>query len=273
MLRWLANLLRRRDFDELETRVRSLEWELDAFRSRVDVGPTMAEAFHAARASEAYQAAFDEPDPLVTVCVHTYDRVELLMGRCLPSILAQTHPNLEVVVVGDACTDDTGERVAALADPRVRFENLPTRGPYPEEPRQRWMVAGIPAVNRALELARGSFVTHLDDDDAYEPERVARLVELARSTRSDLVYHPFHYEDRDGTWRVNRALSFDKGKVTTSSVLYHGWLTRVPWDMAAAQYLEPGDWNRFRKLKWMGVRATRHPAILLRHYRERANRA
>src|ERR671915_1863409 len=54
------------------------------------------------RTEPAYALPFEDPDPLVTVCVPTYDRVRLLTERALPSVLAQTHARLEVLVVGDA---------------------------------------------------------------------------------------------------------------------------------------------------------------------------
>lgn len=43
------------------------------------------------------------------------------------------------------------------------------------------MVAGTPAANRALELADGAFVTHLDDDDRYAPDQIERLLEFAQA--------------------------------------------------------------------------------------------
>src|SRR6266496_3474924 len=54
--------------------------------------------------------------PLVSVRVATFNRAELLVGRALPSVLNQTYDELEVVVVGDHCTDQTAERIEALGD-------------------------------------------------------------------------------------------------------------------------------------------------------------
>jgi hypothetical protein len=46
-------------------------------------------------------------------------------------------------------------------------------------------------------------------------------------------------------------------------------LRQIGWDPLAYRYGEPGDWNRFRKLKYLGARAERHDGALLKHYRER----
>ncbi len=271
MLKWALRRLLARDFNNLESRLRLAGEELDALRSRMDLDPAFVEAFFRDRKSEPYQANYEKAEPLVSVCVATYNRGPLLTERCLPSILAQTYRNIEVVVVGDACTDDTAKRLASLSDPRIHFENLAVRGDYPEDPYRRWMVAGTLPINRALALAKGSFITHLDDDDAIPADRIAKLLAFIRETRADLVWHPFEYENAKGRWRVNPALEFRKAQVTTSSVFYHEWLKRIPWDMNAHQYLEPGDWNRFRKILWMGAKVARHPDLLLRHFKERNN--
>ncbi|MDO8665381.1 MAG: glycosyltransferase, partial [Gemmatimonadales bacterium] len=63
--------------------------------------------------------------------IATYNRGAVLCERTIPTVLAQTYPHFELLIVGDHCTDDTEERVKALKDPRIRFVNLPERGNYP----------------------------------------------------------------------------------------------------------------------------------------------
>lgn len=241
----------------------------EPFRSLRDLGWRARANFRAARRSSAYQVAYDAPQPLVTVCVATYNRGALLTERCLASLLRQDYRNLQIVVVGDGCTDDTEQRVAALGDSRIEFINLQQRGEYPTEPRHRWMVAGTVAVNHALSLARGQFITHLDDDDEHLPDRVSKLVALMQATRADIIWHPFDYERVPDEWHVNEARHFAVNNVSTSSVFYHHWLRAVPWDINAWRYNEPGDWNRFRKIRYLGVHAVRAPERFLKHYRER----
>src|ERR671939_15844 len=50
------------------------------------------------RESAGYDRPFVDEDPLVSITVATCGRAELLTSRCLPSILSQTHENIEVVV-------------------------------------------------------------------------------------------------------------------------------------------------------------------------------
>lgn len=243
--------------------------KLDVIRCRLDLDDATFDAFHADRLTDEFNSAFDSESPLVSVCICTFNRGELLTERAVSSILDQTYRNIELIVVGDHCTDDTEKLMSRFDDARVTFVNLPERGKYPENPMFRWMVAGTTPVNHALSLAKGHFITHLDDDDRHAPDRIEKLVTFAQTTRSEFVWHPFFVEKPDGRWKLNEAERFASSQVTTSSVFYHHWLKRIPWDVNAYRFREPGDWNRFRKFKYLGVSAQRYPEPLLYHYRER----
>ena len=68
------------------------------------------------RSSSAYTDFYATPEPLVSIPIATYNRAGLLVDRCLRSLLDQDYTNLETIVVGDACTDDTETRVRAIGD-------------------------------------------------------------------------------------------------------------------------------------------------------------
>jgi glycosyltransferase involved in cell wall biosynthesis len=185
----------------------------------------------------------------------------------------QSYRNIEIIVVGDGCTDNTTLLMKGLMDPRLRFVNLPSRGSYPIDPLLRWMVAGTQSMNAALALAAGDYVTHLDDDDEFLPDRIERLVSCAYDNDWDFVWHPFWYETASGEWLLNSANQFTAGQVTTSSVFYRTWLKSIAWDINAYRWREGGDWNRFRRIKYLRPKAARYPEPLLRHYKERNQRA
>lgn len=114
-------------------------------------------------------AAAAEPDavgPLVTVVMTTFRPGPVLLTS-VRSVLNQTWRNLELIVVDDASGPEhlaILDEVEAMDD-RVRVvrrhENLGTYA----------------ARNRALELAKGEFVTGQDDDDWSHPRRIERQIE------------------------------------------------------------------------------------------------
>jgi hypothetical protein len=252
----------------LSAEAQAAHFESEVTRSKMDVAPELLDAFWQYRAGEEYARIYFEPHPLVSVCITTFNRAALLLERCLPSVLAQDYPNFEVVIVGDGCTDLTFERLKETRDTRLRFVNLPRTRELPVDPLARWKVAGADAANHSLELAKGLLYTYLDDDDEYLPGRLSKLVRHLQSTRAELVFHPFYSQPTTGPWTVNRANSFRHGEVTTGSMMELGWFKRVGWSPTAYLYGEPADWNRCRRIRYLGARAERHPDILLRHFSE-----
>lgn len=114
-------------------------------------------------------AAPPEEASLVSVIVPAYNAAPYL-GAALASALAQTHADLEVIVVDDGSTDDTAAVAADVAarDPRVRVLRQANQG-----------VAA--ARNRALEAARGAFIAPLDADDLWHPDKLARQLAALRA--------------------------------------------------------------------------------------------
>lgn len=235
--------------------------QLDLLKSSLDVPQELVEEFF------EWKARNPVPErPLVSVAVATYNRSKVLTERCIPSVLGQTYENLELIVVGDHCTDDTEEAIARIGDPRLRFVNLPEKSVYPEDPRRRWMVAGTPPTNEAFSMARGDYVTQLDDDDEYLPDRLEKLVSFAGENGCDFVWHPYWVEE-DGRQRLVKADSFSYGQVTNASAFYRSWFKRIEADIESHRLMEPGDWNRFRKIKYIDPVCMRYPEPLLKYHR------
>jgi hypothetical protein len=263
--------------DTLERRVGCLDSVVEMERNRIDwaLGGiegviTAIDSYHAYRETSEYYAAFAAATPLVSVCVSTMDRVDILLERSIASLLSQSYRNIQIVVVGDNCTDDTARRLAAIHDNRIQFSNLSERGPYPSPGPDRWRVAGSNAVNHALTLCEGQFVTHLDDDDLMVPHRIENLVAAALKAQSDFLWHAFWAEAGDGTWFRLGNGRLELGQVTTSSIFYHRYFARFPWDVRAYRLGEPGDWNRLRKIKLLRPRLFYVDEPLVYHHAEQS---
>ncbi|MBS0205667.1 MAG: glycosyltransferase family 2 protein [Planctomycetes bacterium] len=247
---------------ELQREIVNLHHLVDDFKSAQDVDARLLSEFHAWKNSTPFPK-----EPLVSVIVATWDRPELLVNRCVRSLLRQSYQNLEIIVVADASAESTVQAMAAVTDPRVKFFNLPQRGDYPKVPELRWLVAGTAPVNYGLSIARGDFITHLDDDDEHIENRIEVLLDHARQTSADVLWHPFwiHRPDREPT--LVEARHFRYGQVTTGSIFYRHWLKQIPYSLEAAHLREPGDWNRFRKFQYLRASIERCPIPLLRHFK------
>lgn len=92
-----------------------------------------------------------EPGPLVSVVLPTYDRAGRVR-RAIDSVLAQSYPHLELIVVDDGSTDTTPDVLAQVGDPRVTLLRIDHSG------------VGA-ARNLALEKCRGDVVAYIDDDN------------------------------------------------------------------------------------------------------------
>ena len=124
----------------------------------------------------------------VSVVIPTYNRVSLL-GRALDSVLKQTRPPDEVIVVDDGSTDDTRARVA-VNYPNVVYLPLPAR-------------AGVSrARNAGIKAARGEWIALLDSDDEWLPRKLERQLEALRIEPSHRIAHTDEIWIRNGV-RVN----------------------------------------------------------------------
>ncbi len=209
-----------------------------------------------------------EKPPLVTVRIATYSRGQLVADRAIASALAQTHAHLEVLVVGDHCDEATARAVRAVRDPRVRFENLPERGRYPDRAAWRWMVAGAAPMNRALELARGEWLAPLDDDDEFTPDHVEALLDACRTRDLEFAYGQADMEVAPGRWEVVGSWPLRQGAIIHAAVLYSSRLLGFRHAIDAWRINQPGDWNLWRRMQRCGVRMGFLERVVCRHYLE-----
>ena len=219
------------------------------------------------RASPEYGLPFTEHAPLVSICIPTYTNYEGLVERAIPSALAQDHPNIEVVVVGDAAPPATAVAIEALRDPRVRYENLAVRGPYPDDPHRRWLVAGTGPLNRSIDLARGQWITILNDDDALRPEHASELVTTAQELHVEVAYGKFERHAPDGTVEVVGAFPPQTHRFGWQCAVQHRAIARLfRYELAAALFDEPGDWHRTRRMLRTGVRFSMIDKVVFDYY-------
>jgi hypothetical protein len=223
-----------------------------------------------ARSADDYDLAYDDPDPLVTVRIASYENTELLIDRALASALAQTHRNVEVVIVNDGPDKRTRAAIERIADPRVTYLEFPFRSKYPESTVHRWYVAGAPGMNEAAQRASGRWIAPLDDDDEFSPDHVANLLALARAERAELVYGALDRLDVvDGTRDRIYAFPPERGGFSFVGAMYHAGLRFFEYDPESWQVDEPADWDLARRMLASGVRVASTEAVVGTVYRIR----
>lgn len=125
---------------------------------------------------------------LVSVIVPAYN-ARAYIAEAVRSAMDQTYENIEILIVDDASTDDTGTLAQELAqqDPRIRVLHHETNT----------YRAG--ALNTGIDHARGEYISFLDADDVYMPEKLERQVAYMRSHPSvSMVYGDYIIWQHDG---------------------------------------------------------------------------
>lgn len=102
----------------------------------------------------------DAAPPRITAVVPTYNRGPLI-ARAIESMLGQTRPPDEIVIVDDGSSDDTAERLQVYGE-RIRYVRQDNAG-------------GSAARNRGVEEASHPWVAFLDSDDHWRPEHLQRM--------------------------------------------------------------------------------------------------
>src|ERR1700751_5211074 len=97
-------------------------------------------------------------NPKVSVVIPTYNRAEKVRDG-IESILAQTLTDLEIIVVDDGSSDNTGKILGETVGGRIRYYAQTNQG------------ASV-ARNKGIEEARGEWIAFLDSDDFWEKDKL-----------------------------------------------------------------------------------------------------
>nr|WP_321984816.1 glycosyltransferase [uncultured Lichenicoccus sp.] len=126
----------------------------------------------------------------VSIIVPCYN-VRDYVGATLNSLLAQTHPHWNAIVIDDGSTDGTAELVRGYADPRIRLVRQANQG-----------VSA--ARNHGVALAGGESILFLDADDWLAPDALARMTAALAASLAHAVYGAFCFVTEDGSQVVAR---------------------------------------------------------------------
>ena len=162
--------------------------------------------------------------PLISVIVPAYN-VEKFIGKCLESILAQTHQNLELIVVDDGSTDFTPEvlKEFARADKRVKVVTQQNKG--------------LPgARNSGLDIAKGEYLLFVDGDDYIEPDTLKDTLEHLLKNDADVCF----FNHQNVSWKNRKKI-----ETPSSDILnFTGYVTDAPREFFDHMHVA---WNKLMK--------------------------
>jgi len=136
--------------------------------------------------------------PTISVVIPTKNR-SAYVAEAIASVLAQTHPVDEVIVVDDGSTDDTPAVLAGFGD-AIRIVRQEGRGDGA-------------ARNRGVTVSSGTLIAFLDDDDLWEPHKTeVQLAAFGRAPQPDAVFgHAIQFASPElGPGRVPVPLDADE---------------------------------------------------------------
>lgn len=127
----------------------------------------------------------------ITVIVPVYN-VENYLGRCIQSIISQTYKNLEIILVDDGSTDNSGNICDEYAkkDSRIRVIHQKNRG-----------ASG--AKNAGIEVATGNYIGFIDSDDWIDSDMFEILLHYANEHSADIVRCDTYINYEDGIEKKN----------------------------------------------------------------------
>lgn len=143
--------------------------------------------------------------PLVSVYIATHNRSQLLL-RAINSVFNQTYHNIEIIVADDGSSDNTFEVLTPYIETgRIQYVKN-------EQPKGACSVR-----NLAINLAKGEYITGLDDDDEFTPERVETLLSYLQNSTYSCVTACICERTPKGD--IKR--SFDVGEVSLDDLLHY----------------------------------------------------
>lgn len=160
-----------------------------------------------------------EQEKLISVIVPIYNK-EKYLKKCLNSILSQTYPELEVILVDDGSVDSSLQICQEYAekDARVVVYSKPNGG-----------VSS--ARNLGMEKSTGEYLSFVDPDDYLHPECMERLKNALEAENADLSY--CHAMDVEETTGKTRTISKQSGEYTVIDASRYDWFDkyahRVCW--------------------------------------------
>lgn len=174
----------------------------------------------------------------ISVIVAVYN-IESYLEKCVRSICAQTYQNLEIILVDDGATDQSGKMCDAFAkeDSRIRVIHKKNGGLSD-------------ARNAGTEVATGYYIAYVDGDDWIEPQMYERMLSALQQYGADIVVCRYRciYPDRVVDDSKNRLVVFEGREALTAYI-----------EENEAYQIQNAAWNKLYKRELIEGKKIRFP--------------
>lgn len=152
--------------------------------------------------------AIKENKYLVSMILPVYN-VDRFLAQCLTSILKQTYKNLEIIIVDDGSTDNSGKIADdfSLKDPRINVLHCENRG------------VSV-ARNIGIENATGEFISFIDSDDYLENDFVEYMIGIYDTTQAELCFSMNNFTTKDTKQVKKDNITIFSAEETVAELLY-----------------------------------------------------
>lgn len=213
-----------------------------------------------------------DKEPLVSVVIPVYN-VSRYLQQCLDSVVSQTYRNLEIIIVDDGSTDDSGSicDLYEKRDERIHVIHSANRGLSS-------------ARNLGLEEIRGAYILFVDSDDWIELHTLDTLIRAAMQTGADIVAAKkcSEYIGKTVTYKARTKCTRSYSGRDILNALAEGLLGNMAWNKLyraecftdirfpdGRNYEDvPVTWKLMKNLAGNGGMVTELPDVLF-HFRER----
>ena len=125
--------------------------------------------------------------PKITVIIPAYN-IENLITRCVESVVNQTYKNLELIIVDDASEDGTPEKLNMLAGNDSRIKIITNKTNF----------GRLRSRGEAVDAAKSEWITFIDADDLWQPDKIEKQLVFRDSAGCDLIYTASAFIDAEG---------------------------------------------------------------------------
>lgn len=171
--------------------------------------------------------------PLISVIVPVYN-VEGYLIKCVNSILSQTYPNIEVILVDDGSKDNSSRMCDELSISDSRIACIHKKN------------GGLSSArNTALDICKGQYITFVDSDDMIAPNALELMLQYAIKCKSDIVV-------------TKKVISFSDDNIFPKEAITNGYKTLNNLDAIQEILCTTTRWEAwghlFKKHLWEDIR-------------------